>query len=90
MTDHFGPGFRIRIALAFATTALALSGCAVDGQSTQGPNPARRIYIPESHMPPPGTCRIWIPHLPPDRQSPPGNCHQLERRVPMNAVLVRG
>ena len=80
----------VRIVLAFAITASVLSGCAAYGDSAPGPYPARHLNIPESYMPPPGMCRIWIRDLPPSRQSPPGNCYELERRVPMRAILVRG
>ncbi len=50
----------------------------------------RSIHIPPGHYPPPGQCRIWRPGVPPGLQSRPGNCHELERRVPTRAYLVYG
>lgn len=75
---------------------LALAGCATLGQlggqpsaSTEGATPAR-LDMPRAHRPPPGTCRIWVPGVDPSRQSAPGKCADLERRVPAGAVLVHG
>lgn len=75
---------------------LALAGCATFGQlggqpsaGTEGATPAR-LDMPRAHRPPPGTCRIWVPGVDPSRQSAPGKCADLERRVPAGAVLVHG
>jgi len=48
----------------------------------------KQLGIPPGHLPPPGSCRIWIPGMPPGQQSPPGNCSDLQRRVPAGAWLV--
>lgn len=50
----------------------------------------RSFRIPAGHFPPPGQCRIWRPDTPPGRQDPPGDCDELERRVPAGAYLVVG
>lgn len=48
-----------------------------------------RLNIPEGHYPPPGECRIWFPDRPAGQQGPPGNCDELDRRVPSGAWLIR-
>lgn len=48
------------------------------------------LHIPRGHQPPPGQCRIWLPHRPPGQQPPPGNCNELQHRVPHGGYLVRG
>jgi hypothetical protein len=47
-----------------------------------------RLNIPEGHYPSPGECRIWFPDRPAGQQKPPGNYHELERRVPPGAWLI--
>lgn len=46
------------------------------------------LGIPPGHLPPPGSCRIWVPGKPPGQQLPPGNCTELEPRVPVGAWLL--
>jgi len=46
------------------------------------------LKIPPGHLPPPGSCRIWIPGTPPGKQPRPGDCDQLARNVPAGAWLV--
>jgi tetratricopeptide (TPR) repeat protein len=48
------------------------------------------LQIPRGHRPPPGQCRIWLPHRPPGQQPPPGNCNRLQHQVPHGGYLVRG
>lgn len=47
-----------------------------------------RLGIPPGHLPPPGSCRVWIPGDPPGRQAPAGDCEYLARSVPPGAWLV--
>lgn len=49
----------------------------------------RSFVVPPGHFPPLGACRIWLPELPPGRQSPPADCDELVTRVPPDAVLLR-
>ena len=49
---------------------------------------SRALHIPPGHLPPPGSCRIWIPGVPPGQQSPPGDCERLASRVPTGAWLL--
>lgn len=50
----------------------------------------RTFRIPPGHLPPRGQCRYWDPDLPPGRQSLPGACGALERRVPRGSYLIYG
>ncbi len=54
--------------------------------------PSRRpaFDIPLAHVPPPGTCRIWVPDLPLRDQAPPGECIELEEQVPPEGYLIIG
>lgn len=74
---------------------LVLGGCAAYGDVVVDsrpypayPEPA--VHVPPGHLPPPGACRIWFPDRPPGQQPPPGDCYELERRVPVGAVLIQG
>jgi hypothetical protein len=51
-------------------------------------NGVGRLGIPPGHLPPPGSCRVWIPGQPPGRQSPPGDCETLAASIPPGAWLV--
>ena len=42
----------------------------------------RSLHIPLGHLPPPGSCRIWEPGLPPGQQKPPMNCEMAFRNTP--------
>jgi hypothetical protein len=35
--------------------------------------------VPRGHLPPPGTCRVWIDGVPPGRQPAPTSCARAER-----------
>jgi hypothetical protein len=50
---------------------------------------AQKLKIPPGHLPPPGSCRIWVPGVPPGHQSAPGACSELVQRVPPGAWLLR-
>jgi len=47
-----------------------------------------KLGIPPGHLPPPGSCRIWVPGRPPGRQQKSGSCAELSHRVPKGAWLV--
>lgn len=48
---------------------------------------AQALDIPNGHLPPPGSCRVWYPDRPPGHQPPPTSCSV---EVPPGAVLIRG
>lgn len=48
------------------------------------------VEVPAGHYPPPGSCRIWRPGIAAGQQELPGNCADLQNRVPAGAVLLRG
>ena len=80
--------------------AVAAGGCVSQDGPALTPRPAPVVAtpggayvpvdIPRGQLPPPGSCRVWIPGVPPGRQDPPGDCDDLLDRVPAGAVLVRG
>lgn len=47
-----------------------------------------RLPVPRGHLPPPGSCRVWLPGVPPGHQPAPGSCAVLERRVPPGGWLL--
>ena len=48
---------------------------------------AQALDIPNGHLPPPGSCRVWYPDRPPGHQPPPTSCNV---DMPAGAVLIRG
>ncbi len=51
---------------------------------------ATDVHVPRGFVPPPGTCRLWRPELPPARQAPFGPCPSGEPDVPAGAYLIAG
>ncbi len=51
---------------------------------------AADVYVPRGFAPPPGTCRLWQPELPPARQAPFGPCPSGEPDVPAGTYLIAG
>jgi hypothetical protein len=47
-----------------------------------------QLNIPKGQYPPTGECRIWYPGHPAGQQPFPGNCDELEKRVPPGAWLI--
>lgn len=47
------------------------------------------LGIPNGHMPPPGSCRIWYPGKPPGHQPPPFKCGIGRLSIPLGAFLVQ-
>lgn len=58
------------------------------GREPESPKELKRLGIPPGHLPPPGSCKIWIPGTPPGHQPPPGDCAELRGRVPVGAWLL--
>jgi hypothetical protein len=46
------------------------------------------LGIPEGHLLPPGTCRLWYPDRPPGHQPPPESCGPLRAHAPVGAWLI--
>ncbi len=38
--------------------------------------PSRTMLVPPDHVPPAGSCRIWLAGVPAERQPPPMSCHK--------------
>ena len=47
------------------------------------------LDIPNGHMPPPGSCRIWYPGRPAGQQPPPFKCGVGRLRIPLGSFLVQ-
>jgi hypothetical protein len=52
--------------------------------------PGQAIEIPAGAYPPAGQCRIWVPGLSLSQQQLPGSCTDLQNRVPVGGILLRG
>jgi hypothetical protein len=63
-----------------AAAAVALSAAPLSAQwgIFGGGNSSSRV--PRGHMPPPGSCRVWIDGVPPGRQPSPTDCRTAERQ----------
>lgn len=72
-------------ALVFtAVAALATQVGAQVRPSPQDPRPA----VPQTHLPPPGMCRIWLDNVPPTQQPAPTDCASAVRNQPRNARVI--
>jgi hypothetical protein len=48
----------------------------------------RTLNIPNGHLPPPGSCRVWYPGKPPGQQPPPSSCSQALRDLKPGAWII--
>ena len=64
-------------------TMLALSATAAGAQG-------RGHDVPPGHLPPPGSCRVWVDDVPPGQQPAPTSCAEAVRTRPGNAVVIYG
>ena len=72
-----------------ALLAALLAGCAMS-HTVPGPAPVEQVKVPNEYMPPRGKCRIWHRDREPRDQPPIGECNDLRKNVPADAVLVNG
>ena len=86
----------MRFGLAAGAALALLSACTMVQVPSPGwPAPgttrgaAAGTRIPPGHLPPTGTCRVWLPDRLPGQQPPPGPCATLQFQVPPGAILVR-
>ena len=75
-------------------SAYALVLAAVVGFATQLPAQVRpkpqdpKPAVPQTHLPPPGMCRIWLDNVPPTQQPAPTDCASAVRNQPRNARVI--
>lgn len=68
---------------------LSASACSAVRPSEDRPAPkpeptrstAATLGVPPGHLPPPGSCRIWVPGKPPGHQARARSCAGIERRA---------
>lgn len=63
-----------------SSVAPAAAAAPVAGRSSLG--------IPPEQIPSPGECRLWLPDVPPARQSAPGPCASVQKKVPAGAWVL--
>ena len=68
---------------------LLTAGCAMP-VTVPGSAPVEEVRVPAEHMPPRGKCRIGHRDREPGQQPPVGECNDLRKNVPADAVLVTG
>ena len=66
-----------------APASVRTSEASADTRST-----AARLGIPPGHLPPPGSCRVWIPGKPPGHQAKAGPCESVSRSAPPGSWVV--
>ena len=72
---------------ALVFTAMAAFAPRLEAQvrpHPQDPKPA----VPQTHLPPPGMCRIWLNNVPPAQQPAPTDCASAVRNQPRNARVI--
>jgi hypothetical protein len=58
-------------------------------QAQARPQPQNtRTAVPQTHLPPPGMCRIWLDNVPPSQQPAPTDCASAARNLPRNGRLI--
>ncbi len=77
-------GMMKHVALASVMVALVATSAAAQGRG----NGRRDKGVPPGHMPPPGSCRVWVQGVPPGRQAPPTSCAEAERDAMRNGGRV--
>jgi hypothetical protein len=80
-----------------AVVAMLVIPAVGEGQATPptirnlAPAPKKTVEhegVPESHLPPPGMCRIWINNVPPVQQPAPTDCASAIKNRPSNGRVI--
>jgi hypothetical protein len=65
-------------------------GVMCHGGGCIGGDLATPVAVPESYMPAPGYCRVWLPGRSPAEQSPPQTCREARAELVSGATLIVG
>lgn len=68
-------------------TAVAASAPRLEAQVRPQPQDTKPA-VPQTHLPPPGMCRIWLNNVPPAQQPAPTDCASAVRNQPRNARVI--
>ncbi|MGH7702323.1 MAG: hypothetical protein ACREMO_04480 [Gemmatimonadales bacterium] len=55
---------------------------------SRGPSTAATLGIPPGHLPPPGSCRVWIQGTPPGHQAASRSCQGIESTAPAGSWIL--
>lgn len=76
-----------RSVYALVFTAVATFAAPLAAQVRPKPQDPKPV-VPQSHLPPPGMCRIWLDNVPPTQQPAPTDCASAVRNQPRNARVI--
>lgn len=55
---------------------------------SRGPSTAATLGIPPGHLPPPGSCRVWLQGIPPGHQTVSRICKGIESTAPAGSWIL--
>jgi hypothetical protein len=72
----------------FVLVFAAVAAGSASLQAQARPQPQDPKPVPQTHLPPPGMCRIWLDNVPPAQQAAPTDCASAARNLPRNGRLI--
>ena len=72
----------------FVLVFAAVAAGSASLQAQARPQPQDPKPVPQTHLPPPGMCRIWLDNVPPAQQPAPTDCASAVRNQPRNARVI--
>ena len=76
-----------RSLFALVLIVVAAEGATLQAQARPVPQDPKPV-VPQTHLPPPGMCRIWLDNVPPAQQPAPTDCASAARNLPRNGRLL--